>query len=177
MRGGARRLIQRLAVADAKVRWVVAENMHLTLKFLGDVASEDIAEVCRAVAESVRDIEPFEFRCHGAGAFPDLARPRTVWIGVDEGSEAVLALHQAVELALGELGFMPERRRFRPHLTIGRVRGQGPSTDQLGQLIGQHVDFDTGRTQVDELVVFSSAPGPDGPIYTALSHAQLGGRS
>ena len=99
-------------------RWVAATGIHLTLKFLGDVASEDIAEVCRAVAESVRDIEPFEFRCHGAGAFPDLARPRTVWIGVDEGSEAVLALHQAVELALGESN---------QNTTGGYLDEQGPS--------------------------------------------------
>ena len=81
-RSAAARLIERLRPAGAKVSWVKADNMHLTLKFLGDVPNVEIPAVCQAVAASSMNIAPFEIECGGAGAFPDARKPRTIWLGV-----------------------------------------------------------------------------------------------
>ena len=174
IRGAVQRLVKKLRRAEAKVKWVEPTNVHLTLKFLGDATEQQVADVCRVVGQSASGFDPFEFFCHGAGAFPDAARPRTVWVGVREGESQIVALHQKVDEALGEMNFSRERRRFRPHLTVGRVRGGGPAVRELGGLIEKHNEFELGRAIVDELVVFSSELTREGPIYTPLSHAPLG---
>lgn len=174
VRAGAERLIQRLRLANAKVNWVDSGNIHLTLKFLGDLSEQQVADVCRSVGESARQAVPFEITCRGAGAFPATERPRTVWIGMSDGQDQLIRLQRAIEGELEQLGFAREHRRFRPHLTIGRVRGQGTGVGELGQLIEQHQDIPIGRSIVDEVVVFSSVLTRNGPIYTPLSSAELG---
>ncbi|HJT32688.1 MAG TPA: RNA 2',3'-cyclic phosphodiesterase [Pirellulales bacterium] len=174
-RSRARQLFERLKGTDAKISWVKPECLHLTLKFLGDVDLREIPAVCDAVTQAVADLPPFEIEAHGAGAFPTAARPRTIWLGVGRGSEEMVALHDAVDRALGGLGYRREQRRFRPHLTVGRVRG-GRDLDALGELLGQHADFAGGVTSVDEVVVMSSELSPDGPEYEPLAAAPLNGR-
>ena len=173
IRGHAARLIERLRRAEAKVKWIAPENLHLTLKFLGDVPEEHITEICNAVSRSAAHIESFQITCRGAGAFPDLSRPRTVWVGIEQGCDQLCELQSGIEKALSDLGFHREGRRFRPHLTIGRVRGGGPAAHELGQLIQKCADFDAGKGIVDEIVVFSSELGPKGPTYTPLSRVPL----
>ncbi|HEV3003704.1 MAG TPA: RNA 2',3'-cyclic phosphodiesterase, partial [Pirellulales bacterium] len=121
----ARQLIGELSSTAAKVRWVEPENLHYSLKFLGDVELLEIPKVCEAVTRAVTDKPPFEITALGAGAFPDLRRPRTIWLGVADGSESMVELNGAIERELAPLGFRREQRRFRPHLTLGRVRGPG----------------------------------------------------
>ena len=174
IRGAVQRLVEKLRRAEAKVKWVEPTNVHLTLKFLGDATEQQVADVCRVVGQSASRVDPFEFFCHGAGAFPNTTRPRTVWVGVREGESQIVELHQKVDEALGELNFSRERRKFRPHLTVGRVRGGGPAVRELGSLIEKYTEFELGRAIVDELVVFSSELTREGPIYTPLSHAPLG---
>ena len=93
----ARELTAKLSQTPAKVKWVAPENMHLTLKFLGDVEATSIPEVCQAVAEAVGELRPFAVHCRGAGAFPNASRPRTIWIGVDGGADQIAVLHKAIE--------------------------------------------------------------------------------
>ena len=168
------RMIERLRRAGATVKWVDTSNIHLTLKFLGDVAADEIPGVCQAVTDAVSDLGAFEVQCRGAGAFPDTSRPRTVWIGVEEGEQQMVALHEAVDVALERPGFRRERRRFHPHLTIGRLRHGGGSMRELGRLIDEHSGFEAGRMRVEQAVVFSSELTREGPIYTVLSRAGLG---
>ena len=104
VRGHAAKLIERLRGAEAKVKWVAPENMHLTLKFLGDVPAENINNVCRAVQEAADLHGPFPVDCQGAGAFPDAKRPRTIWMGVREPLEAIRALQTSVDQQLQKLG-------------------------------------------------------------------------
>ena len=172
-RGQAARLIERLTRADANVNWVVGENLHWTLKFLGNVEETEIHNVCRAVSVATENIGSFELDCIGAGAFPETQRPRTVWAGAGQGSEQAITLQAAIESAVEQLGYRREHRRFHPHLTLGRVRGGGPATQQLGELIAQHEEFAVGKVIVDEVAVYSSQLSKSGPRYTRLSHAEL----
>jgi len=166
-------LIGRLSVADVKVKWADPQNVHLTLKFLGDVPQNDIPAVCGAVEAAVKRVEPFAIQLTGAGAFPNTRRPRTVWIGVGDGLKEMSDLHGAVDSALAELGSPKEGRRYVPHLTLGRVRRGGPGLRQLAELIQHNGDFDAGTAIVDQAVVFASELSRDGPHYSVLGRAML----
>ncbi len=175
IRKRAGELIAALAGTSADVKWVEPHNLHLTLKFLGEVHQNEIAQVCQAVARGAAEVEPFELEVCGAGAFPNAARPRTVWLGAGEGAESMVVLHDCVEAALAKLGYREEHRRFQPHLTIGRVRGVGPGITELGQLLQQHADFAAGRMTVGKVTLFASTLTPDGPVYELLGTGPLGG--
>jgi 2'-5' RNA ligase len=176
IRGKARKLIAELATTSANVKWVEPENLHFTLKFLGDVPLLELPDICTAVADAVIDLPPFDVQAHGAGAFPTLERPRTVWLGVDEGADAMREVHDAVERGLAPHGFRQEQRRFRPHLTIGRVRNSTPAGIQdLAERVAACREFAGGITDVCEVVVFASELGRNGPKYDPLSHARLNG--
>jgi 2'-5' RNA ligase len=175
VRGRAAELIRVLGAAGADVKWVDPRNLHLTLKFLDEVAVAEIPRVCDAVQRGAARVEPFDLEVRGAGAFPNAGRPKTVWLGAGGGQEPMIALHGAVEAALGKLGFRKEHRRFEPHLTLGRVRSGGPAVASLGQLLCQQADFHAGACHVGEVVVFSSELTPAGPVYAALGRASLKG--
>jgi 2'-5' RNA ligase len=174
IRDCAAELIDEFRAAGADVKWVEPQNLHITLKFLGDVDSREIHHVCQAVQGAVAEVAPFEFEVRGAGAFPNAKRPRTVWLGVGEGHEELVDLNRRVEKPLEKLGYRREARRYQPHLTIGRARRGGPGVVELGNLIREHADFDLGRTTVSQVVVFSSQLDRSGPTYEALARAPLG---
>ena len=171
----ALRLIERLSVAPAKVKWVGPSAMHWTLKFLGDVDIVETPKICAAVARAVEPLVPFDVEARGAGAFPDVRRPRTVWIGMTQGAEQMVQLHDRIEAQLAQIGYRPEGRRFRPHLTIGRVRSSPAGIGELGELITRNADFDAGVSTVFEVAIFSSHLGRDGPTHEPLGHAELKG--
>jgi RNA 2',3'-cyclic 3'-phosphodiesterase len=176
IRSTALRLIERLRVAPVKVTWTKADNLHYTLKFLGDVLAEKTADICRAVQEAVAPFSPFEIVAAGAGAFPSAGHPRTLWLGVSDGAEPMELVFQAVERLLEPLGFPREHRRFTAHLTLGRVRGANPAGfNELAELLRKHAEFDAGASMVDSVTVFSSTLGRDGPKYEVLSRAEFRG--
>jgi 2'-5' RNA ligase len=175
IRARAAELFALLGGTSASVKWVEPHNLHLTMKFLGDVHQREIAAVCRAVAQGVGKVAPFDLEVRGVGAFPSAARPRTFWLGGAAGAEQMVLLHDRVETALAELGYRQEHRRFQTHLTIGRVRGGGPGIVELGKLIQQHADFSAGHMMVGKLSVFASTLTPAGPIYELLGTGPLGG--
>lgn len=176
VRSAAKRLIDRLQVTPAHVKWVEPENLHFTMKFLGDVPSEEITNVCRAVQRAVKPLEPFELVVRGCGAFPSTTKPRTIWLGVAEGATPMASLAEAIEESLSRLGFAPEQRRFNPHLTLGRVREGSPSgLRELAQLLADFGELEAGSTIVDEVTVFSSTLRRGGPKYEALAHGELQG--
>jgi len=174
VRGRCLSLIRKLDSTEIKATWTRAENMHHTLKFLGDTVDRQLAEVCRAIARGAATVEPFELESIGVGAFPRDDAPRTVWIGAGAGKEAMISLQAAIDEQLHEVGFALEARRFQPHLTLGRVRKRSSSLEPLAQLIDEHRDFRAGYTVVDEVILFSSVLQKDGPKYEVLGRAQLG---
>ena len=174
IRTRAEALIASLGGTSAEVKWVEPHNLHLSLKFLGDVHQREIFEVCKAVSDGAAQVRPFDLEVRGAGAFPNAARPRTVWLGAGEGAEPMIDLHDRIEAELAELGYRKEHRRFQPHLTIGRVRGAGSGITELGKLLQQHADAPVGRMRVQKATVFSSTLTADGPIYEVLGTVRLG---
>ena len=173
VRSAAEKLIGMLQASAADVKWVEPNSLHLTLKFLGDVPVREIVGVCDAVSRATAKVKPFELEIRGAGAFPNAARPRTLWLGSGEGEEPMVELHGHVEQSLGKLGYRKEHRRFHPHLTLGRVRRGGPAVDELGTLLQDRADFQAGRFTVSQLIIFSSELNRSGPVYEVLGRAKL----
>ena len=171
----AAQLIERLKPTTANVKWVTPDQMHWTLKFLGEVDLVDVNGICASVAAAVAPLAPFDVDVRGAGAFPDLVNPRTLWLGAGQGTEAFVGLHAAIERSLAALGFRAEQRRFRPHVTLGRVRRSENGLHELANLIQQNAEFDAGIAPVFEVTIFSSELGPKGPRYEPLGHAELKG--
>ena len=147
--------------------------MHWTLKFLGQVESNEVARLCQTVAARVEGFREFEILASGAGAFPNSQRPRTLWLGVEQGSDAFVCLHQRVEESLLDLGFRCEHRRFRPHLTIGRVRRSPQGIAELAEAVAGQADFLAGPMPVHELVLFASRLRRTGPQYQPLCRIPL----
>jgi 2'-5' RNA ligase len=176
IRERARWLVGRIKDTTAKVTWVKPDQMHLTMNFLGDVEMNEIPAVCNAVNEAVGPFAPFDVEMAGVGVFPSYENPRTIWLGVGDGSDQLVALHSALETSLGELGFRIEARRFRPHLTLGRVRSLPKGAGQLAGLLKQHAEFEAGPMMVSEVTIMSSELGRDGPTYEHLGHGELSGK-
>lgn len=174
VRSAARRLIERLARAKADVIWVRPKHLHLTLNFLGDVEPNATPAICKAVDQVAMQFNPFTIHCVGVGAFPNIDRPRTLWLGIEKDADPLILLQAKLEEAMADLGFRPEARRFRPHLTIGRVRRGGKSIEQLTEQLVEKQDFDAGSSLLRELVIYSSEMTSEGPIYTRLSGTLLG---
>jgi 2'-5' RNA ligase len=164
---------RRLAAADAQVRWVVRQNLHLTVKFLGDVAETRLHEVCRVAAEVGRQVQPFEFAVGGLVAVPPGGQVRMVWAGIEEYTGELAKLNALSERAYAELGYKAENRRFHPHLTLGRVKS-GCNADALRAAVAEFADADFGLQPAERVIVFASQLTPDGPVYSPLTKVRLG---
>lgn len=164
------RLQEKLQTAGADVKWVEPENLHLTLKFLGEIEEGRVPALTEALNFSLR-LPPFTFSLEGVGAFPKMEHPKVLWAGIHEGKDPLIGLARVVETACSGCGFPPEERPFSPHLTIGRVR----SPQGLNRLIQklQSAEFQGGKTQAGGITLFQSTLGPGGPIYQPLSEIPL----
>jgi 2'-5' RNA ligase len=172
IRHAAGRLAELLRPAAGDVKWVASENLHWTLQFLGDVDDLEIPAVCSAVSSAVAEIDSFDLEARGAGAFPSPDRPRTLWIGGGAGAQAMVALHGAIQRKLNKLGYRAEQRRYVPHITLGRAGRNAPPRSLVRELAGL-AEFDAGSMLVDEVTVFASKLGPEGPKYDVLARAPL----
>jgi len=166
-------LTRGLRASCRNVKWVPPGNLHLTLKFLGDTEESLIPEIREKLREAASSHQPFSIAFRGAGAFPDLRRPRVVWAGVQD-SQAVVYLQQDVEKALSSLGFAPEVRPFSPHLTLGRVKSPG-HTGLLKRGIEALGDAEFGSARVGSISLMKSDLKPSGAEYERLFEAALGG--
>jgi 2'-5' RNA ligase len=161
----------RAAAPRADVRWVATAGLHLTLRFLGEVAEERLAGVRQALEGVTAAVRPFDIRCAGLGVFPGPARPRVVWAGVTDGLRELGLLAAGVERALEPLGFAPERRPFRGHVTLGRVR----SPRGVARLTRALDQTPFGAWTVTEVVFYRSHLSPKGSRYEALARLPLAG--
>jgi 2'-5' RNA ligase len=168
----ANELIRKLKSSGADINWTPPEQMHLTVKFLGDIQRDEIIPLCRIAQEVAARFQPFDLGFRGTGAFPHTEHPRTLWIGVEEGLEEIRRLQKELDAALHEkLGFPRERRQFTPHLTFGRVH---KATQEMNDIMEANSEFVGDYSEVDELVVFASLKERDGMRYESLGHAALG---
>ncbi len=160
--------------AGSAVRWVPVENMHLTLKFLGDVSPTNV-EMLSQMLRAEADVFPcFDLHLHGLGAYPNLKRPRVIYIGV-QAPAALEALQRGIESASRKLGYESEERRFSPHLTIGRVRQHiTPAEQQTIRRALEETRIDLlGTARVDSVHLYKSDLNPTGSVYTRLYAAPL----
>jgi 2'-5' RNA ligase len=157
-------------------RWVRPEGIHLTLKFLGDVPSERLPAVYRAVQQACGGRQAFEIEVGGLGCFPNARRPRVIWAGVREETGQLVDLQGAIEAALEPAGFRRERRAFTPHLTLARIKQRASARDiaALGQMVAASQDETRITQQATQVQVIKSDLRPEGAVYTVLSETRLG---
>ncbi len=169
------RLLVGLRCAGADVKWSNPQQIHLTLKFLGDTPSGQIPEIASVIERLAQRHAPLTLTVTTLGAFPDLRRPRIVWLGVDGDVDALHRLQNELEQRLSAIGIPHEERAFHPHLTLGRVRTPKRLQELVRRLSEpQELAFDVSW-QGDRIALFQSTLTPDGPIYRVLNAMMLDG--
>lgn len=153
------------------IRWLPPNNFHLTLKFLGDIDEAKVAPIAAALERELCPFSCFTIHAKGLGVFPDLRRPRILWVGLV--SEELKALALRVEKTLLPFGFAAERRAFTPHLTVGRWRQFDGSPKELGDEIEKWRGYDFGPSIVDQVILFQSTLRPEGAVYRPLKTVGL----
>lgn len=164
-------LESRLKTFRTDVRWVRPQNIHITLKFLGDTPVDRLEDIYAGLREAVDSVRPFQLTLKRIGAFPDLNRPRVFWVDIDQGRETLMDLQRRVEEKLYARRFVREERPFSPHLTIGRVRspkGLQTLTDHI-----RDITFNAQAFPVDRMAVVKSDLQPAGPMYTIMGQVDL----
>ncbi len=162
----------RLRASGADVSWTRPEGMHLTLKFLGEVEEKMQPEMEAALSTSVRGRGPFSLDVSGMGTFPDIRRPRVIWIGLKDHGNNLIRLQKGVEEAFDAIGFSPENRDFTPHITLGRIRSQ-KNVEKLLSLIEKEKDVELDGFDASCVHLVQSQLKPTGAVYTELYSAPL----
>ena len=155
------------------VKWERPEKLHLTIKFLGSTEETVIPDVINLVSQSAKASRPFAIEIGGTGAFPSAKNPRTLWLGVSESTGALKDLAASINNGCAELGFEPETRAFKPHLSLARIR----DTRHAGEIGTAHAAnrFGPFRFNCSEIVIYESHLGRGGSTYERLHTAKLGG--
>ena len=159
-----------LVATSAGLKPVEDENIHLTLRFIGEIPQVLVRELCNQISRL--EYRKFDMHVKGIGAFPSPLRPRVIWAGVEEGSEDLKKLHDMIESIVARLGIPREKEEFVPHITLARVKDQR-GIDKLVKLIAEMSGLDFGYTPVDEVYVKKSVLTPRGPIYSNLCSKKL----
>jgi 2'-5' RNA ligase len=155
------------------IAWVKPGNAHLTLKFLGDVKMGMIPSLTETLDDLCRNLNPIETRLTQPGVFPDFWHPRVVWIGLDDSDGNLTRLSGSLDTALGNIGFKKERRDFKPHITIGRIR-MLKNIQQLSDAIKKFSVPADIKQSIGQIILVKSTLTPQGSIYEPLSHIDFG---
>jgi 2'-5' RNA ligase len=158
--------------AHLRPSWVLPENLHLTVRFIGHVQDERVATLVERVAQPL-DTPAFDVELSGCGSFPPRGAPRVIWVGVTRGSPQLAALHEEFDRRLGSLGYPLEDRPFSVHLTIARIKHAPPGSRRLLDEALAACDFEPLLQRVDRVTIFESRLSPQGPRYTALRELPL----
>ena len=162
-----------LVSAGLKCRWVKPQNIHLTLKFLGDVDREKVSDIGDGITSLACHLPAFDLRPKGLGCFPGVKNPRVIWTGVSGALDALKTLQTEVEKTLIPFGFKAEHRPFRGHLTIARVKSR-LNPRKLAEALRTHSEFSSDIFAVKQVTLFQSVLKPEGPLYTRLCESPLG---
>jgi 2'-5' RNA ligase len=157
------------------VKWVDPNSIHITLKFLGEIATDSIDEVMLAIEDAVQGIAPFELEVRELGAFPSLDRAQVIWVGVKGELEKIAQLQKNIEANAEQLGFSRESRAFSPHLTLGRLRDEARPNDRqrLGKLLTNTTFTALHNVTINAVNLMKSQLTPTGPIYTCIGSVKL----
>lgn len=161
-------LQENLAKINTDIRWVKPENIHITIKFLGEVKDEKIEKISNRLKEICFSFQSFTFDINEAGSFPDWKAPRVIWLGVGSGREELTRLAEIIsEIFYKEFGFKKENTEFNAHITIGRVKSF-KNTEKIKEVLDTS-NLDFGKVKVNEIILMKSALTPGGSVYEPIS--------
>lgn len=171
---GAVSLLDGLRATDADLKVVPPENLHVTLKFIGQLAEDRVGDVVGAMRDAVRTVEPFTMRLEGVGTFGPKNAPRVVWVGIHDGGR-LGPVAARLDERLDAMGVAAaERRAFKPHLTLARSRSPRGG-ERVATFATAHAHADGGSVRVDHVVLMRSRLSPQGPAYEPVERVPLGG--
>lgn len=159
------------------IKWVAPEGVHLTLKFLGNIASDMVTDITSVVVEASHGVSPFRLETGELGAFPNLKQPRVLWIHLGGELDTLLKLQRRIDDALIPLGFFKEKRNFTPHLTLARIRENASpqSCREFGELVVKKSFTSKYEFDVDSISLMKSQLLPGGAVYSRLADIKLVG--
>ena len=158
-------------VKAGDVKWVTAKNIHLTLKFFGEVEDDKLPEICRITEETASSYEQFQLSIESVGHFGGKSAT-VLWVGTGAGTQELLQLQKDLEARLASVGWPAEEREFNGHLTLARIKNPKAGF-KIAQLAQQYKNFKLGTLAVNSICVYKSQLTPDGPIYTLLGNYKL----
>ena len=164
---------QRLNSPVGAVRWINPEQLHLTLRFLGNVPADRLDDLTAALRRACARTAPFQLALEGAGCFPNTQSPRVVWIGIQGDLEPLRQLQEQIGQETKNFGDPGDPRAFQPHLTIGRVKASGLEGRKAGQAIECAIVPKLGDWTVNNVLLVQSQLSPDGARYTTLAAVAL----
>lgn len=157
----------------ARVSWSIPENIHLTLKFLGEVQEGKIDDIKEKIEDAGKGVGPFLLSVNGIGYFPNPHRPRVIWVGIKTYDNMLNTLYERLESGLKELGFEKEDRRFHPHLTLGRIKEITRKTALKGMPDNLNGSDELGKFKAEGICLYKSELNPKGAVYTKLFECKL----
>lgn len=169
------KLQEELKTSQADVKWVEPENIHLTLKFLGEIEEKKLDKINKILEDIAGEKKYFPIRISNLGAFPKINFPRVIWIGIDKGDEEVKKIAKKLEDGLAEIGIQREDRPFSSHITIGRTKS-ALNRDKLIQglnNLANKLSEENLEFVVKKITLFKSALTPKGPVYEILRETNL----
>lgn len=166
-------LTAQLRAVGVRASWVRGDNVHLTLRFLGNISPAECSAVESELAATCERISPFHLTASGCGAFPNARRPRVLWAGVEGAVDELIALAGEVETAVQHAGLERVRSTYKPHITLGRIRSQAAITN-LESVLRECAGFDGGAIPVDRVSLFASELRRGGARHTVLQSFELG---
>jgi len=170
------RLLREQLPRTREVRWCTEQQLHVTLKFLGEVSDGQLSAVCDAVTAAADSVEPFSLHLTGLGCFPSPRSPRVLWCGVEDPAGGCARWVDLADPLFEDLGFSRETRKFHPHITLGRSKSPAGS-DVMRRVLEEVPAPATPTMTVEEVVLFESRLTPGGAQYTPRFKARLGGQS
>jgi 2'-5' RNA ligase len=156
----------REAVPEVSASWAHEENLHLTVKFLGDTELTRVEALSQAIQLAANTVDPFEINIESRGAFPPKGQPRVLWIGVEDPSGQLASLHRKLEDECARAGFARARRPFRPHLTIARIRNPRGTRGLLQ--VHKEMSLDGQTFRASQLLLIRSELRSEGSRHTAI---------
>jgi len=166
-------IIALLKNQGGRVKWVAPGNIHLTARFLGDTDERLVERLTALIDDTAAKYDPVDSLIDTLGAFPNLSRPRVIWAGLRDNTEVLAKIARELELSVRKLRFKPEKKGFKAHLTLGRVKDPSGLTNLTSYM--QDLDLEEIPVTFDRLTLFKSTLTPQGPIYDRLHEAMLGG--
>ncbi|TWT83179.1 2',5' RNA ligase family [Planctomycetes bacterium CA13] len=165
----ATRLVEKLSHPNDGIRWVPSDNLHLTLKFLGDVDNTEVPKVCKIIRNITTDYPPFELDFAGVGGLPNLDRPRVLCVHAADPTGSLCEIVAKLETELADIGFKPEPRDYRPHLTLGRTKGGSRrANSDVIERMKEFSQLRLGTMEVDTIELIASFLEKKGPSYQVM---------